>query len=287
MIKITLTLVLLLVSTTAWSQVGIGTTTPSSSLDIIASNIALPSNTDGILIPRVNQFSATNPTALQDGMLVYLTTTFSGNAPGFYYWSNASINWVAINSPKNTLNNAYNQGGLGLGRIITANNGALEIQGTDGLIITTDMTVGNLISHGGDTNTFIKFTPDRVQITAGGRNYMDIQHANQEITFNEGSTQTDFRIESGLRTHLFFTDGSADVIGINNATPKALIDMTATSITAPTKTDGLLIPRMDEYPAAPDGDQNGMLVFITGNGAPTKGVYYWDWNGASGAWVGL
>jgi len=287
MIKITLTFVLFLISITTWSQVGIGTTTPRSSLDIVASNVATPSNTDGILIPRVDNFPTDAPGAEQNGMLIFLNIASGINAVGFYYWNNAISNWTPINSPKNTLNDAYNQGGAGLGRIITANNGALEIQGTDGLVVTTNMSIGNLISHDDDLNTFVAFTPDRIRLDAGGRNFIDIQYANQEIAINEDSTQTDFRVESGNYQHLLFTDGSEDLIGINNSTPKALVDMAITDVSNPKKTDGLLIPRMNEYPPGPDGDQNGMLVFITGSGTPTKGVYYWDWDGTSGTWVGL
>lgn len=87
---------LILASTKAFSQVGINTTTPSAQLDIKASNVATPSNTDGILIPRINNFPSTNPTALQQGMMVYLTTTVGSNAPGFYFWDNTSTLWKSV-----------------------------------------------------------------------------------------------------------------------------------------------------------------------------------------------
>ena len=35
----------------------------------------LPSNSDGLLIPRISAFPSTDPTASQNGMIVYLTTT--------------------------------------------------------------------------------------------------------------------------------------------------------------------------------------------------------------------
>ncbi|MEM0518687.1 hypothetical protein [Aequorivita flava] len=57
----------LLFSISLHAQVGIGTTNPKSALDITASDSADPSNTDGILIPRINRFPTTNPTADQDG----------------------------------------------------------------------------------------------------------------------------------------------------------------------------------------------------------------------------
>jgi hypothetical protein len=80
----------------AASQVGIGTTTPNAQLDIQASNSATPANNDGLLIPRVNSLSATNPTALQHGMVVFLTTTSGPRTPGFYYWDNTFPDWIKL-----------------------------------------------------------------------------------------------------------------------------------------------------------------------------------------------
>src|SRR5690554_6146592 len=64
-----------------------------------------------------------------------------------YVWNGASWEIVAqdgtgAGGPHNTLNQAYNEGGAGAGRVITANNGAVEINhtttGTRGLIVTTN-----------------------------------------------------------------------------------------------------------------------------------------------------
>jgi len=75
---------------------------------------------------------------------------------------------------------------------------------------------------------------------------------------------------------LFGIYGYAQV-GINNTNPKATLDIKATSMTDPASTDGVLIPRIDEFSTTePSSTQDGMLVFLTGNGIPTKGFYYWD-----------
>jgi hypothetical protein len=88
------------------AQVGINTTTPNAQLDIRSSNQATPTNTDGILIPKVDAFPATNPTASQQGMLIYLTTTATFSSvskqPGFYYWDNATTNWIGFQSSLNS-----------------------------------------------------------------------------------------------------------------------------------------------------------------------------------------
>lgn len=80
---------------TLQAQVGIGTTAPNATLDVRSSNQATPTNTDGILIPKIDNFPTTNPTATQDGMLVYITGT-STPTKGFYYWNNTTSNWVAV-----------------------------------------------------------------------------------------------------------------------------------------------------------------------------------------------
>jgi hypothetical protein len=79
------------------AQVGIGTTSPKSMLDIPASNSTAPANTDGILIPRISNFPSSNPGADQDGMLVFLNTASAGNPKGFYYWDNTKTAWISYN----------------------------------------------------------------------------------------------------------------------------------------------------------------------------------------------
>lgn len=81
------------------AQVGIGTTNPNAQLDIQSSSQALPSATDGILIPKINNFPAANPTAQQDGMMVFLTGS-GAPAKGFYYWNNATSKWNSVGSKK-------------------------------------------------------------------------------------------------------------------------------------------------------------------------------------------
>ena len=96
------------------AQVGIGTTSPNSQLDVRASNQALPANNDGILIPKIDTFPASNPSASQQGMLVYLTTTTTfasvSKSPGFYYWDNTTTNWIGMQTSSNGWNVSGNTG---------------------------------------------------------------------------------------------------------------------------------------------------------------------------------
>ena len=91
-----LILILFFLTIVANAQIGINTVTPNALLEIKSSSQVAPTNTDGIIIPRVDAFSAVNPTAAQQGMMVYLTTTSGTNLPGFYYWDNITLSWIGF-----------------------------------------------------------------------------------------------------------------------------------------------------------------------------------------------
>lgn len=130
------------------AQVGVGTTNPQSTLDIEASNTTNPTNTDGILVPRIDNFSISNPTATQDGMLVFYTGS-GASGKGFYYWDNSTTTWIYLSSgSKNTLDQAYDEGGAGAGRTITADTGAVIIEGGGGLRVESSAQTSMLNVHG-------------------------------------------------------------------------------------------------------------------------------------------
>lgn len=106
----------------AFAQVGIGNTSPQSQLDISASNPTAPTSQDGLLIPRIDAFPAIAPTANQNGMMVFLTTTSAGKVPGFYYWDQPSTSWKGVgtntaNAWNLTGNTGYNAGTSFIGSI--------------------------------------------------------------------------------------------------------------------------------------------------------------------------
>lgn len=87
---------------------GINTIDPKAQLDILSSNPINPEITDGILIPRIENFPAAQPTPEQDGMLVYLKTEKEGFPKGFYFWNAANNSWTSISNT--TLYNFYKEG---------------------------------------------------------------------------------------------------------------------------------------------------------------------------------
>lgn len=121
-----------LLNVKAQNNVGIGTTTPNASaaLDVTATD-------KGLLLPRVALSSTTVAapvTSPATGLLVYNTAT-AGTAPnnvipGFYYWNGTK--WVQVGAGSAApscvkLDEAYDCGGAGAGRKITADAGSVEI----------------------------------------------------------------------------------------------------------------------------------------------------------------
>ena len=90
---------ILALSFSSFAQVGISTSTPNAQLDIRSSDQVTPSKTDGLLIPKVDKLvDAAIMTSNQQGMMVYLTTTFNGKSPGFYYWDSLTLTWIGFNT---------------------------------------------------------------------------------------------------------------------------------------------------------------------------------------------
>ena len=84
----------LLISNSAFSQVGINTNDPKAQLDVEAADAISPQPSDGLLVPRVQTLPAAG--ADQHSMIVYLTNTIGAFSPGFYYWDQTTTSWISF-----------------------------------------------------------------------------------------------------------------------------------------------------------------------------------------------
>ena len=119
------------------AQVGINTTSPNAILDIKASSSASPNVNDGLLIPRIDEFSTIEPNPLQDGMLVFA----SGNgtvSKGFYYWDSNSSTYIPLNKTRHYIGELY-EGGIVY---------YVDDDGQHGLIASLDDLGGGPVSWG-------------------------------------------------------------------------------------------------------------------------------------------
>jgi hypothetical protein len=98
-----LTLMIASISLIGYAQVGIGTSTPETTLDIVATNTTVVpvgtdtagilTSADGITVPSVTDASTTAINGVNDGQLVYDTTQ-----KAFYYFNSATSAWTAVKS---------------------------------------------------------------------------------------------------------------------------------------------------------------------------------------------
>ncbi|MQP25665.1 hypothetical protein GFJ94_11385 [Flavobacterium sp. LMO8] len=154
------------VSQSNFSQVGVGTTTPDATavLDVVSSD-------KGVLVPRVSLVDISNTTspinAPATGLMVWNTNaaTVGGSGVGFYFF-NGTI-WYSINSnTNNNLDQAYDEGGAGAGRVIIADAKPVRIDGTDGLWVTGTHGSGALLEASPYT-TQMFFYPRKSAFRAG------------------------------------------------------------------------------------------------------------------------
>lgn len=73
----------------------------------------------------------------------------------------------------------------------------------------------------------------------------------------------------------------AQVSGINTIDPKASLHIEPTSKANPTGADGILIPRMNDYPG--NGIEKGHLIYLLNHPTDKEGFYFWD--GTTWVWL--
>lgn len=187
--KFKLLLISVFTSYISLGQVGIGTNNPDATaiLDVVATN-------KGILVPRVrlldvaNTVSPINTPAV--GLLVWNTNTgiIGGNGKGFYFFTGSV--WQAINTSfSNNLDQAYDFGGPGNGRLIVADSNPVHIGGQDGLLITGNTGLGvNLDTALLDMyNSKMFFYPKKAAFRAG----YDQPIEADPLVLNEGAFNED------------------------------------------------------------------------------------------------
>ncbi|MBE9575491.1 tail fiber domain-containing protein [Flavobacterium proteolyticum] len=212
------------------SQVGINTTTPNAQLDIKSSNQAFPSNTDGILIPKIDAFPVVNPTADQQGMMVYLTTIVGVNLPGFYYWDNTTTSWISLkgnedadwykvattSAPTSINDNMFHNGNVGIGEV----NPLYKLDIKESNVAKTRVANFEHINPGNNLNIEVLKTSINSGINTNGiyyglNNSMSLSNSVMGIGTNNLYNGTSSNEVCGYR-NAFFVSGSGTRFGLSN-----------------------------------------------------------------------
>ena len=197
------------------NRVGIGTISPAHTLSVVG-NVSASAE---LIINTVSASAQIHAPNIASGSIagngsylglsttghIVLTSSAGGSGGAVSAVANGADNRVATFSSADALNGEAN----------------LTFDGTD-------LGVSAKIFHVGDTDTFVNFTDDDINIQVGGVNMIDITEDTQnEITFNEGGVDVDFRVESVNDTHLLFVDASNDAvsIGVSTDAPAAVLEV--------------------------------------------------------------
>lgn len=202
-------------------QVGIGTTTPATTLEIVGNGI-----NDGLLIPRVNTLTALGTN--QNSALIYLNTIVGTNTPGFYFWDNSSSTWIPLlDNYKGWTTNGNTGTNSGINYLGTTDNQAitfrtnnierLRIANTHQVHALNNGTLNTpFYSWENDTNIGI-YSPgaDQLALVSGGREFIRLREAaTDELVINENSNNIDFRVESNNNPTMLFVDGNTDAVTV-------------------------------------------------------------------------
>ena len=99
----------------------------------------------------------------------------------------------------------------------TEHTGSYVLSGSEGSIL--DVKEGLLFVTSSDKIGIGTSSPSSMLDVSGDVNF------DGGAVFNETGASKDFRIESDGMTHAFFVDGSTNMLGINNDSPKYLLDI--------------------------------------------------------------
>ncbi|TVR38406.1 MAG: hypothetical protein EA392_09920 [Cryomorphaceae bacterium] len=170
------------------------------------------STSKGILVPRMTTAQRIAITGPANGLLVY-----DGNTSSFWFYD--ASDWVELVSGTvdgNTLDEAYNQGGAGAGRIITANSGSVSVQGTDGFEVTGTYNSGANIGAPG-AGTRMMFNPRKAAFRAGrasGNEWNQVNVGDYSTATGFGNTASG---ESSFAAGVFNNVSGDFAVGIGNS----------------------------------------------------------------------
>ena len=174
-------------------NVGIGVDAPSSTLTVYAN----ASNEYVALIDN-DQSSAGH------GMKI----TSDGNGSGTYL--------LDLESVSTTLFRFRGDGRLGIGT--TTPGQTLTVEG--------DIGIGTQLVHKGDSDTYIDFQDDVINMYAGGRQMIKMtEAATDKVTINNGGQDVDFQVKGENEANLLRTDAANDLIGVKTSTPKCSLSV--------------------------------------------------------------
>ena len=131
-----------------------------------------------------------------------LKVTSDGTGAGTYLFD--------VESASTTVLRVRGDGRVGIGKVSSLPASVLTVSSSNS---DSDLAIAHKIHHIGDSDTYIQFDDDEIQIAAGGRTFIKIEEASTDkIMINHGALDIDFQVKGENDANLMRTDAANDSI---------------------------------------------------------------------------
>jgi hypothetical protein len=224
------------------NKLGINTGSPSYGIDVIGAGASGLIQTSGVVVGNSGLVLANNTpgvttnTLYNNGGNLYFNGSQLASAGG------ASATATYASGQALSLTNASGVANYASGQALSLANASGIATYASGVVTGGNINVGEYIYHAGDTDTYLQFTDDEIQIAAGGRTYIKIEEdSTDKLIINHGALDIDVQIKGDSDANLIRTDAAADRVGFGTASPAYRLDVVGAGASGLIQSSGILI----------------------------------------------
>ena len=259
-------------------QVGVGTTSPDSYLQVSGSDpgtkglqISAKGNQSADLVVVQNKAGTTAVKVDPDGIttLTNLTSSLINLANPATGTIAGPGSFLALNTNKDLVLATPAGGGTpaGSNTQVQFNNGGSFGASADLTFASNTLTVANDVSiadklvHTGDTDTHLKFDTDKIELIAGNETLLTLTEDTQDIVIVGDGGDVDFQVKTSGGNNTIFAQGSDGKVGMGTGTPSALLHLSQSNTTANNPNNHLL--RLEDGNPTTGKPQSAPLMLVT------------------------
>jgi len=215
--KTLLLIIFLLIFNTAYSQIGINTAIPQSTLDINAKNpTGTATNADGILIPRVDRQRAQNMNTVEISTIIYINDYTTGSQTGkaqnidtngFYYYNGSvweKINKTLLSYPIGSITQSFKSADYSGWYLL--NGRAISTLPTAAQVAAASLGLTTNLFDATDRTLKTKNTTETIGDTGGSNSFSILQSNLPNINLTTSVSGT--ALSAGAHTHASDTGGA-------------------------------------------------------------------------------
>ena len=120
-----------------------------------------------------------------------------------------------VESASTTLFRVRGDGRVGIGKVSSLPAAVLTVSSSNS---DADLAIAHKIQHIGDSDTYIQFADDEIEVAAGGRTFIKIQESSTDkLMINNGALDIDLQVKGANDANLIRTDAANDSVYFGNS----------------------------------------------------------------------